>query len=58
MYLTYVTTAWDAFIDRALYLPKSWTSDPQRCTSGIPAQVRFAAKPPGHHRFYDWAQWP
>ncbi|WP_425484544.1 hypothetical protein [Haloechinothrix aidingensis] len=28
VYLTYVTDAGPTFIDRALYLPKSWTSDP------------------------------
>lgn len=46
VYLTYATRAGHAFIDRALYLPKSWTSDPDRCTqAGVPADVRFATKP-------------
>ena len=35
-----------ALIDRALYLPKSWTGDPGRCdTAGIPGHAAFAAKP-------------
>ena len=35
-----------ALIDRELYLPKSWTSDPERCAAaGIPADVKFATKP-------------
>lgn len=46
VYLTYATTAGHAFIDRALYLPKSWTADRGRCASaGIPAEVGFATKP-------------
>lgn len=46
VYLTYATTAGHAFIDRALYLPKSWTDDRGRCASaGIPAEVGFATKP-------------
>jgi SRSO17 transposase len=35
-----------ALIDRELYLPKSWTSDPARCAAaGIPADVTSATKP-------------
>lgn len=46
VYLTYATTAGHAFLDRALYLPKSWTDDPARCAAaGIPAEVGFATKP-------------
>ncbi len=46
VYLTYATRAGHAFIDRALYLPKSWTGDPVRCMqAGVPADVRFATKP-------------
>jgi SRSO17 transposase len=46
VYLTYATTAGHAFIDRALYLPKSWTSDRGRCAAaGIGENVQFATKP-------------
>jgi len=46
VYLTYATTAGHAFIDRALYLPKSWSTDPARCAeAGVPEQVGFATKP-------------
>ena len=35
-----------AFIDRALYLPRSWTGDPARCAAaGIPPDTAFATKP-------------
>ncbi|WP_202971024.1 IS701 family transposase [Saccharothrix sp. ALI-22-I] len=44
--LTYATEAGHAFIDRELYLPASWTSDPDRCrTAGVPADREFATKP-------------
>jgi SRSO17 transposase len=46
VYLTYATAAGHAFLDRALYLPKSWTSDPERrAAAGIGEDVRFATKP-------------
>ncbi len=47
VYLTYAAPRGHALIDRALYLPKSWTDDPQRCTdAGIPnGQRGFATKP-------------
>ena len=35
-----------AFIDRELYLPKSWTGDPARMSAAhVPAGTRFATKP-------------
>jgi SRSO17 transposase len=46
VYLVYAATAGHAFIDRALYLPKSWTTDPERCrAAGVPDDIRFATKP-------------
>jgi len=47
VYLTYAAPRGHALIDRALYLPKSWTQDPQRCAeAGIPTDKRsFATKP-------------
>lgn len=46
VYLTYATTSGHAFLDRELYLPKSWTSDPDRCAAaGISENIRFATKP-------------
>jgi SRSO17 transposase len=47
VYLTYAARRGHALIDRALYLPKSWTEVPQRCIdAGIPNEHRgFATKP-------------
>jgi SRSO17 transposase len=47
VYLTYAAPRGHALIDRALYLPKSWATDPQRCrNAGIPNNRRsFATKP-------------
>jgi SRSO17 transposase len=46
VYLTYTSPHGHAGIDRAVYLPKSWTADPPRCAAaGVPEQVRFATKP-------------
>jgi SRSO17 transposase len=45
VYLAYAAPAGCAFIDRALYLPRSWTSDPARCrAAGIPESTAFATK--------------
>jgi hypothetical protein len=44
--LVYAAERGHAFIDRALYLPKSWTADAERCrAAGVPSDVRFATKP-------------
>jgi SRSO17 transposase len=46
VYLTYASQRGYAFIDRALYLPKSWISDPGRCAAaGVPTDTEFATKP-------------
>jgi SRSO17 transposase len=47
VYLTYAAPRGHALIDRALYLPRSWAEDPDRCDSaGIPSDRRsFATKP-------------
>ena len=46
VYLAYAAPAGSAFIDRALYLPRSWTSDPARCAAaGVPESTVFATKP-------------
>ena len=46
VFLTYVSARGRALIDRELYLPKSWTDDPQRCAeTAIGDEVGFATKP-------------
>ncbi len=46
VYLGYATDAGHAFVDRELYLPKSWTVDRASCQeSGVPQEVEFATKP-------------
>jgi len=46
VFLLYASPAGQAFLDRALYLPKSWTLDRERCRrAGIPDDVEFASKP-------------
>ena len=46
VYLTYAGRGGHAMIDRELYLPRSWTGDPDRCTAaGVPDDVGFATKP-------------
>jgi SRSO17 transposase len=46
VFLTYAARRGHALIDRALYLPRSWTEDPDRCAAaGVPADVEFATKP-------------
>jgi SRSO17 transposase len=44
-FLGYAGEKGRALIDRELYLPKSWTNDPDRCArAGVPAEVQFATK--------------
>jgi SRSO17 transposase len=46
VYLVYATDAGHGLIDRELYLPRSWTGDPERLqVAGVPDRVGFATKP-------------
>jgi SRSO17 transposase len=46
VFLAYASRHGTAFLDRALYLPKEWTDDPDRCEkAGIPKGTTFATKP-------------
>ncbi len=46
VFLTYASPHGHTFLDRALYLPASWTDDRDRCrAAGIPDDVAFATKP-------------
>jgi SRSO17 transposase len=46
VFATYVSRHGHAFIDRALYLPKSWTDDPLRLRATyVPNDIDFATKP-------------
>ncbi|MGH4001080.1 MAG: IS701 family transposase, partial [Pseudonocardiaceae bacterium] len=46
VYLTYATAMGHTLMDRALYLPKSWTENPRRCAdAGVPEGTKFATKP-------------
>src|SRR5436190_1009677 len=45
VFLAYASAKGAACVDRALYLPRAWTDDPERCrAAGVPAAVRFATK--------------
>jgi len=45
VFLAYGSAHGTAFIDRALYLPKTWTKDARRCAgAGVPRTVGFATK--------------
>ncbi|MET7529793.1 IS701 family transposase [Streptomyces goshikiensis] len=46
VYLVYASAAGHAAIDRRLYIPRSWTQDPDRCrAAGVPDDLTFATKP-------------
>jgi SRSO17 transposase len=46
VFAAYVSARGHAFIDRALYLPKSWTSDSGRLVAAhVPEAITFATKP-------------
>src|SRR5437762_7685524 len=46
VFLAYASRHGHALIDRALYLPQTWTDDPSRCQhAGVPDEVAFATNP-------------
>jgi SRSO17 transposase len=46
VYLAYSSPSGHTAIDRRLYVPRSWTQDPDRCrAAGIPEDLGFATKP-------------
>jgi len=46
VFASYVSRHGHAFIDRPLYLPQTWTDDPERMAAAhVPEDVRFATKP-------------
>jgi SRSO17 transposase len=46
VFLAYASPKGRALIDRELYLPESWTDDPERCRAArVPKQVGFRTKP-------------
>ena len=46
VFAAYVSRHGHAFIDRALYLPQAWTSDPaRRAAAHVPPETGFATKP-------------
>ena len=46
VFLTYATPQGHTFLDRRLYLPESWSDNPQRCAKAkIPADIGFQTKP-------------
>jgi SRSO17 transposase len=46
VYLVYASSSGHAVIDRELYLPRSWTDDPERLqAAGVPSEIGFTTKP-------------
>lgn len=46
VFAAYVSRHGHAFIDRALYLPKAWTDDPERMAAAhVPPETGFSTKP-------------
>jgi len=45
VFLAYVTAQGHALVDKALYLPKEWTADRQRCReAGVPEEIGYQSK--------------
>src|SRR5579884_3263286 len=65
VFLTYASQGNHTLVDRELYLPKSWTQDPERCRAAhVPEEVVFASKPELAARMLGrtldaglWAKW-
>jgi SRSO17 transposase len=46
VYAVWATPRGHGFVDRELYIPESWTEDPERCAAaGLPEDLQFATKP-------------
>ena len=46
VFLTYASQGQHTLLDRELYLPKSWTQEPERCRAAhVPEEVVFTTKP-------------
>jgi SRSO17 transposase len=46
VFLAYASPKGRAMIDRELYLPRSWTDDPERCKAArVPEEIGFRTKP-------------
>ena len=63
MFLAYVSPLGRALVDKRLYLPKSWTSDPERCAAaGVPEERRsYRSKPVlslPKGRSWPWSRYP
>jgi SRSO17 transposase len=50
VYLTYAALRGHALIDRALYLPRSWAEDPDRCTRPESLPASGVSRPNRHWR--------
>lgn len=45
VFMAYASRHGHTLIDRRIYLPESWTNDPERCAqAGIPATIEFATR--------------
>ena len=62
MFLAYVSQLGRALVDKGLYMPQSWTSDPERCAAaGVPEESRsYRSKPVlslPKGRSWPWSWW-